>query len=356
MKRLLIVCAVSFFAMSGCTLNALQHQEVRIDEHMQRLSKPLPDVAQIFSHETQIIQVGPMLIPEDTPTWGSSFVYIDNEGRCGVYTANHVIGAAEKTAWVRMDGEKTAIEVPVVSRDSFFDMAVLECPRVQGVQIKSANLGSAEDISVGRVVYSVGFSNGIRSVTKGYVNSVNVPPDDPPYFFSHQSPLQPGDSGGILVVFDDKDEPVVIGMNAMIEKRGLRSYSISVRYLRRIMARLWDKRPGVEITFGAVMANIFQIPPRDYMDATKKPYPPPGDVVVANVQRGTPAEEAGLMQGDAIVGAHHPDGTDIPFASAEELLVEILLQTTADEAIFLSIIRDGKPLDVAVTLTAQKRE
>ncbi len=353
MKRLLFVCAALVFGFYGCALYA--PRGIQSDERMERLSKPLPYLAQVFSYVTETSQFGPLPIPERIPTRGSAFVYRDEKGRCGVYTSNHTIDMTEKTAWVRIDGEKTAVEVPVMSRDSFFDIAVLACPQLSGMQIGSAVLGSQDDVSVGRQIFTVGFPYGRRSVTTGYVTSVTGPAEVAPYLFSHQGPVQPGDSGGISVVFDDRDEPIVVGMTATMAISGLRSYPISIRYLPRIMARLWEKAPGVHVAFGASMADVSGIHPGDYADGTGKPYPPPGTVVVVGVQDETSAGSAGLMSGDAIVGARRSDGTKIPFATAGELLIEIFFQAT-DETIFLSVIRDGKPLEAAVTLRAKKKE
>lgn len=353
MKWLLILTAALVLWVSGCAPNA--PQRIRVDAHMQELSKPLPYLVQIFSRVTRMVQIGPLEVPEEIPTWGSAFIYIDNQGRCGVYTNNHLVGESEKTAWVRRDGGKIAVEVAILSRDSFFDMAVLACPETSATKVESAVLGSTEDIFAGRRMYTVGFSRGRRSVATGYVMSIVAPPEIAPYLFSHQSPLQPGDSGGVSVVFNDKNEPIVIGVNTMMARRGLQSYSISARYLRRIMARLWEKKPDVNVAFGIALTNISEINPWDYRDGTGMAYPPHGDVVVVAVEVGTLAEQAGILRGDVIVGARRSDGTKIPFTTAGELTVEMFFQAT-DETIFLSVIRDGKSFDVAVMLPTKKKE
>ena len=360
-----LVFTALLFGVSGCAQNAPQN--IRVSEHMQQLAKPLPYLAQVFGYNIEVFEYGPLRYPQNSPTAGSAFVWRDEKGRCGGYTSNHLLGAAEKTAWVRMDGKETAVEVPILSRDSSFDMVVLACPEFLGAKSASAKLGSAEDIYVGRAVFSVGFPQGVRSVAAGYVNSTSIAVTrikSGPYLFSHQSPIQPGASGGPLFGFNDKDEPIVVGLNTAMSLEGLRSYATSPRYLRRIMARLWEKSPGVvNATFGATLMNLPGLHPQRYIGDSEsgeklRAYPPHSFVasaVVLGVLQGSPAGAGGLLEMDVIVAARHPDGTAILFATSEELLCEIFFHAPG-ETISFSVIRDGEPVNVAVTLGAEGEE
>ena len=68
---------------------------------------------------------------------------------------------------------------------------------------------------------------------------------------------------------------------------------------------------------------------------------------VIQVQPGTPAEAAGVKQGDVIVAI---DGADV--ASAESL-TGYVRQYSAGDKVKLTVIRSGKELTVTATLTTR---
>ncbi|MBA3380257.1 MAG: PDZ domain-containing protein, partial [Actinobacteria bacterium] len=122
----------------------------------------------------------------------------------------------------------------------------------------------------------------------------------------------------------------VIGVNAQIESESGGNdgvgFAIPSRTVRSIATRL--------LTAGKVEHAYLGVA----IDGTG------GGARVAQVNAGTPAEEAGLQAGDVITGL---DGTTI--GSAAELRAAIDAQTPG-ETIRLTFTRDGKSSSVSVTL------
>jgi len=73
-------------------------------------------------------------------------------------------------------------------------------------------------------------------------------------------------------------------------------------------------------------------------------------VVIADVIDDSPAEKAGLKPGDVILAF---DGKDV---MSSNRLTRWIRQTPPDTAVKLHLLRDGKPLDITVTMGKQRRD
>jgi len=200
---------------------------------------------------------------------------------------------------------------------------------------------------VGDWVIAIGNPLGFDyTVTLGIVSALgrSVPrPDGSGYFrrmIQTDAAINPGNSGGPLVNAYGE----VVGMNTIIarQSQGLAvegiNFAVPIDEIKRALPQLisqgtvtraWlgvyiqDITPGMEDKFGVA---------------------PGQGVLVADVVKGSPAEEAGIQAGDVIVSVD-----DVPVGSTDELQTEIMYRSPGD-VVQIGIVRDGESLTIPVTL------
>jgi S1-C subfamily serine protease len=155
--------------------------------------------------------------------------------------------------------------------------------------------------------------------------------------------INPGNSGGALV--DAGGE--LIGINTAIagEAQGI-GFAIPVNLARPIMQQAIEgeslSRPWMGIYFTS-LTPVVQAQ-RDLLVGYGALIEPPANSVVEAVFPGSPAEEAGLREGDIIT---HVDGSKI---DGDNPLDEILTQYRPQEAVTLRVLRGQDLLDLSLTL------
>ena len=257
---------------------------------------------------------------------GSGFVY-DEKGH--VVTNAHVVDGAT-TISVRFWNGATR-SATLVGSDPSTDLAVLSVD-APGSLLHPFALGDSRTLSVGEGVVAIGSPFGLEeTVTAGIVSALHRQMTSPNNYAIDDSiqtdaAINHGNSGGPLL----NAKAQVIGVNAQIESESGGNdgvgFAIPSRTVRSIASRLLAAGKVEHAYLGVAI------------DGTG------GGARVAQVNAGTPAEEAGLQAGDVITGL---DGTTI--GSAAELRAAIDAQTPG-ETIRLTFTRDGKSSSVSVTL------
>ncbi len=273
---------------------------------------------------------------------GSGFI-VEYQGGKYVLTNNHVVDGAEAIRVTAQDGR--VLEAELVGTDSWLDLAVLELKDAD--DLPAAPLGSSGALEVGDWVIAIGNPLGFDyTVTLGIVSALgrSVPrPDGSGYFrrmIQTDAAINPGNSGGPLVNAYGE----VVGMNTIIarQSQGLAvegiNFAVPIDEIKRALPQLisqgtvtraWlgvyiqDITPGMEDKFGVA---------------------PGQGVLVADVVKGSPAEEAGIQAGDVIVSVD-----DVPVGSTDELQTEIMYRSPGD-VVQIGIVRDGESLTIPVTL------
>ncbi|MBD0323879.1 MAG: trypsin-like peptidase domain-containing protein, partial [Aldersonia sp.] len=276
----------------------------------------------------------------DNASTGSGVV-IDGGGY--VVTNNHVISMAAtdpQNATLQVvfsDGQK--VPGSIVGRDIKTDLAVL---KVNADNLTVAQLGKSGDIQVGQDVVAVGSPLGLsETVTTGIVSALNRPvrlsgegTDTDAVIDAVQTDaaINPGNSGGPLVDFEGR----VIGINSAIRSESGGSvglgFAIPVDVVTKVAQSL--------IRDGQMKHSEMGINSRSVVnDATS-------GAEVANVRAGSPAQQAGIVEGDVIVKV-----ADREVTSSDELVVAVQSQQIG-ATVPVRLIRDGRPVDVQVTLTS----
>lgn len=275
---------------------------------------------------------------------GSGIIYKKENGKAYIVTNQHVVDGAQQVEVVLNDDER--LEAKVLGEDSLTDLAVLE---VDGAKIDTiASIGSSNDLQVGETVLAIGNPLGIdfaNSVTKGIISGLNRSvtvdtngdnqPDWVTEVLQTDAAINPGNSGGALV----NSSGEVIGINSMkiaestVEGIG---FAIPIDSALPIIEQLETNSEVARPQIGIATASLSQVPP-EYRYEIDLPENIEGGMVIANVQSGSPADEAGLQQFDVITKINGQEVTSIL-----ELRKYLYSETSIGDSIEIKYIRDGQ--------------
>jgi putative serine protease PepD len=275
-----------------------------------------------------------------------SGVIIDDQGH--IVTNNHVVsGAQGKVSVTLTDGR--IIEASVVGTDPTTDLAVIKLDETPSGVVAAA-IGDSAAVVVGEPVMAVGNPLGLaNTVTTGIVSAVDRPVSTQgenggegtvTNAIQVDAAVNPGNSGGPL--FDAQGR--VIGINSSIATLSSESGSIGLGFA--IPSNLVKNVASQLIASGSAKHAFLGVNLNDGT-ATADGVTRAG-AVIEQVNAGSPAEAAKLQQGDVVVAIN-----DKPVGGAESLTAYVRSLATGDTA-KLTVVRDGKALDVDVTLATRE--
>ncbi len=231
-------------------------------------------------------------------TASKSIVQVDaRRGRAGtgivwdtglVLTANHVVEQEQDIEVVVGD---TRSKATLVGRDPATDVALL---KVDGLSAPALPRAKVEDLKPGQIVIAIGRPGSLKA-TFGTISSVSSSwrgwrGSEIEHLIQTSAPLYPGFSGGPLVDAEGR----VVGMNSWVFGRG-DGRAIAMDVAERVVASLRSegriKRPYLGI-------GTQEVPLPDPVKSRVKQ--DTGLLIVA-VEPQSPADKAGLMQGDTLV-------------------------------------------------------
>jgi serine protease Do len=263
---------------------------------------------------------------------GSGFI-LDPSGL--VVTAAHVVGNATRVVVSTQGGQDYAARV--VGVDDLTDLALL---RVEArAPLPSVPWGNSGAMRVGQWVMAAGnpFNLG-GTVTVGIVSGRGRDIGSGPFddFLQTDAPINPGNSGGPL--FNLAGE--VIGINTAIYSPSGASagiaFSVPSDLARPIIAQL---RATGRMERGWLGVAVQDQPPEE---PGRRGTPAARGVLVAGVERGSPAARAGLRQGDQVVAIN---GERVETSRA---LVRNIAAIPPGQTVRLSVLRDGRPSEIPV--------
>ncbi len=239
---------------------------------------------------------------------GTGFIYKKNDKLAYIMTNNHVIDGADEAKIEFNDNDKK-IDAKIVGGDKYADIAVLTIP--DNEEYKTVEIGDNEVLKLGDTIFTVGTPMGSiykGTVTKGILSgkdrmiSVNVTGSTADYYMKViqiDAAVNPGNSGGPLcdvsgnvigVISLKIVEDTVEGMGFAIPIEDALKYATLIEEGGQI------SRPYVGIT----MADLSE---EYYLWQNRIAIPDGVDegIAVISVEKGSPAEKAGLKKGDIIV-------------------------------------------------------
>ncbi len=280
------------------------------------------------------------LPPEES---GGSGFLITADGY--IMTNNHVVERASKIDVIMQDNRR--LSAKLVGADPLTDVAVI---KVEG-RFPTTRMGSSETARIGEWVLAIGnplelgttVTSGIISAKGRALGIIGRSAEENSQwaiedFIQTDAAINPGNSGGPLVNLRGE----VIGINSVIASRtGYYSgygFAIPIDLARRIGDDL--------IRYGRVRRAVLgvQVRPITPEDAEVYRLPRISGVLVQDFEGDSPAERAGLREGDVIVAVN---------GQAVEGVGELQRRVTGykpGETVTLEVIRGGQSRSVRVPL------
>jgi serine protease Do len=259
------------------------------------------------------------------PMMGEGSGFIVN--RDGIILTNaHVVDDAQKVTVKLTD--RREFEAKVLGVDAKSDVAVL---KIEAHDLPVVRLGDPRGLQVGEWVVAIGSPFGFEnSVTAGIVSAKGrtLPDDSFVPFIQTDVAVNPGNSGGPL--FNLKGE--VVGINSQIYSRsggyqGL-SFAIPIDVAMNVGRQL---QANGHVTRGKLGVGIQDV---DQALAESFGLDVPRGALVSSVEKGGPADKAGLKEGDVILGF---DGQAIDSAGQ---LPSAVAATDPGKSVSLQVWRD----------------
>lgn len=264
---------------------------------------------------------------------GSGFVFTPDGF---VLTNSHVVRDANRIRITLQDGPQERADI--VGDDPDTDLAVL---RINAHGLVPARLGSSQTIRVGQLVIAIGNPLGFQcTVTAGVVSALGRSLrsqsgrliDD---VIQTDAALNPGNSGGPLVT----SRGDVIGVNTAVIRpaQGI-CFAIGIDTAKFVAGRLirdgrirrcWIGVAGQNVPLPRAIVRFHELPVSS-------------GVLVTSVEAGSPAERAGLRDGDIIVAfaSHRVGGIDD--------LHKLLTEDCAGVEMALLVIRGTERLELTI--------
>lgn len=283
----------------------------------------------------------PPSVPRRATSLGSGFI-IDQTGY--IVTNNHVIEGADEVTVILQDD--TALTAEVIGRDPKTDIAVLKVDADQDLPF--VEFGNSDQSRVGDWVVAIGNPFGLGgTVTAGIISArarnINAGPYD--NFIQTDASINRGNSGGPL--FNMNGE--VIGVNtAIYSPAGGGSVGIGFATPSNLaQAVVDDLRRFGEVKRGWLGVRIQTVTDEiaDSLGLDRA-----RGALVASVQEGGPAAEAGVQPGDVILSWNGQDILEM------RNLPTAVAGTEIGATVPAVVWRDGKRQTVQVTVQELEEE
>jgi serine protease Do len=252
----------------------------------------------------------PFQMPQPGPLHGEGSGFIIRADGVIMTNAHVVNGATEVTVRLTDRREYTA---KVVGVDTRSDIAML---KIAAKDLPTVRIGDSRGLKVGEWVLAIGAPFGLEnSATAGIVSAKGRTLPDSGYvpFIQTDVPINPGNSGGPL--FNMRGE--VVGVNSQIYSRsggymGV-SFSIPIDVAMQVGQQLQTTGHVARGKLGVIIQPVTQ------GLADSFGLPQPEGALVSSVEKGGPAEHAGVEPGDVILkinGTLLKDSSELPVAVA----------------------------------------
>ena len=267
-----------------------------------------------------------------------SGIIIDDSGH--ILTNYHVVGGATDIKVLLADGrEFTGNSVKTVGTDPKTDLALIQI--LEKGPFPHVSLGDSNKMEVGQWVVAIGHPRGLdQTVTQGIISAKHragiSDPSSYQDYLQTDAAINPGNSGGPLMNLNGE----VIGINAAIvsESGGFEGlgFAIPSNIAAHITQELIRNGKVIRGWLGVTLQNITPELAKSFGLSSNK------GALVADVIKGSPADHAGMKQGDVII-AYQNNPVDAP----SFLRNSVSLASVGSE-VKLTVVRNGAKQDVTV--------
>jgi serine protease Do len=267
---------------------------------------------------------------------GSGFV-VDKNGY--ILTNNHVVDGATRVK-VQLHDNTTEYTAKVIGTDPELDLAVLKIEA--GRPLTPVRVGNSDGVQVGEWAVAIGSPFGLEAtVTAGIISAKGRAIGDRDHqlqrFLQTDAAINPGNSGGPLLNINGE----VIGVNTMIATSSGAYQGVGFALPINLAVNSYNQiiKSG-KVSRGAI-GILFD---RNQKPELLKAYGGATGVFVTQVSPHTPAERAGLREGDIITAINGK-----PVKDGEEL-VGLVSQTSVGSRVPVTVLRDGKTMDLTIEI------
>jgi len=353
---LLFVTSVAFLSPISAQENTYSSEIIQTTNDFQPLDQ-VYSLSEIFERsEFGVVSIAVTKTSDlgNSKNVGSGFVF-DKEGH--IITNNHVVKNTKKITVTFIDG--TSYRAEIVGTDPYADIAVIKLD-VDSDKLYPLPIGDSSKLKVGEQISAIGNPFGLSgSMTSGIISQMGrlLPSDSGfpiPGAIQTDAAINPGNSGGPLL--NMKGE--VVGINTAIYSTdgnfsGV-GFSIPSNIILKIVPTLIKEgefhHPWVGISSANITSDLAELMNLENAKG----------VLIMTVIKDSPAAKSGLrgssqiattndieytLGGDVILSV---DGNEV--RKIDDLLIHLQREKNVGDTLNLEILRDGKMIDIILTL------
>jgi len=268
-------------------------------------------------------------------------VVVTSDGE--ILTNAHVVEGATEVR-VRFAGDTEPVTAVVLAADAGNDLALL---KVDAQNLVAATFAKPGSVRVGDQVVAIGYAlalDGGPSVTTGIVSAVRrtifTESGALNSLIQTDAAISSGNSGGPLANMRGE----VVGINTAVARGSDNSaannigFAISVDEVLTVLEQLREQASGTPRSEGFLGVSLEA---RNDGGAGS---------IIATVQPGSPAEQAGVLIGDIVLAV---DGEPV---NGQAGLVAAIRDRIPGDSISIDLVRDGERLTVSAVLIARPQD
>jgi serine protease Do len=254
-----------------------------------------------------------------------------------IVTNNHVIEQAQEIKVLLTN--KRDYKAKLIGADPKTDIAVI---KIDATGLPALAWGDSNKLRVGEIAFAIGNPFGLNStVTMGVISAVgraNVGIADYEDFIQTDAAINPGNSGGALL--NARGE--LIGINTAIVSRsggyqGI-GFAVPSSMAKQVMESLIKYKKVVRGWLGVSIQEVTADLAEEFGVKDLK------GALVSGVMKGSPAEKAGIKQGDVILIYNGKDVDDTGH------LRNMVSQTPIGTQVKIKLLRKRKEIEITATI------
>lgn len=269
-----------------------------------------------------------------------SGVIVSEEGY--ILTNHHVIESVDQIEIALSDARK--VRARVVGTDPETDLAVL---KIELEKLPSITFARPEQLRVGDIVLAIGNPFGVgQTVTLGIVSGLgrsHLGITTFENFIQTDAAINPGNSGGALVDASGN----LVGINTAIYSQTGGSmgigYAIPVSIARQVMEQIVEKGSVTRGWIGVGVQDITAELAQSFTLSAAR------GVLITQVERGSPADKAGMKPGDILLAVN-----DRPVADTTTML-NLIASLQPGQQAAIRLTRNQAETGLTVTIGRRPR-